>query len=315
MRTSRSTEIKVGVVSIVAIILAVVGIGLAKGWAVTGSAPPLSFIFPRSNGLNVTDPVTVNGVRRGQVTKVDNVSDGVLVVVALDRIDDLRSDARASITMLEITGGKKLEIEPGTAAAAIDPSQRLVGETAKDISQLIAVAGELSEVVIRVVDNLDTLTSSAKDIVTDTVFVGDIKQAAARANNLMAEMQDFVSGSRPELEATLEDARVLMAELRTAVEENAPVVDTLLVNLNELVVNADGTLADLDRTLAGADTLLADVSGLINDVKNTKGLVNKLVYDEALAERIDETMQALEKFVTHVRKYGLNTNVRLGSRP
>lgn len=315
MRTSRSTEIKVGVVSIVAILLAVVGIGLAKGWAVTGSAPPISIVFPRSNGLNASDPVTVNGVRRGQVSSVKNIDEGVLVQAVLDRIDDLNADATASITMLEITGGKKLEIEPGSAAEPLNPSQRLVGETALDISQLIAVAGELSQVVVRVVDNLDTLTSAAKDIVTDTVFVGDIKQAASRANSLLADMEDFVAETRPEVENLLEDARVLVSELRTAVEDNSPKVDTLLTNLNTLATNADNTLGSVERTLAGADSLMSDISGLIDDIKNTEGLANKLVYDEEMAKRIEKTMQALEKFVDHVRKYGLNTNVRLGSRP
>src|ERR1043165_4308116 len=109
MITQRSTEVKVGIVSILAVALLIAGIMLGKGLGV-GASHVLTFRFPSSGGIDIGAPVTVNGVRRGTVTSVENANGAVVLKANVSNIDDLHADASAVISMLEITGGKKIEV-------------------------------------------------------------------------------------------------------------------------------------------------------------------------------------------------------------
>jgi len=87
--------------------------------------------------LEVGDPVTVNGVKRGVVLDFHNVSQGVLVKVGLDHLEDIMLDARPVLQMLEITGGRKVEIFPGRSSAPVRQGDTLKGETGVDIPAML----------------------------------------------------------------------------------------------------------------------------------------------------------------------------------
>ena len=113
MKSNKNLELKVGLLSIAAIILLVVGITLVKGISVSISQNVIRLRFEQSAGIQESAPVTINGVKRGSVTKVENDNGSVLISANLSDISDIKEDAFAKITMLEITGGKKIEIFPG----------------------------------------------------------------------------------------------------------------------------------------------------------------------------------------------------------
>ncbi len=315
MRDQRSVEIRVGIVSFVAIGLAIVGFALGTGWAVPGQTKLISIRFPNSGGLQPADPVTVNGVRRGQIADVRNDGGSVLVRARLDNTDDLSSDASATITMLEITGGKKVEIVPGISAKAFDPSHEISGTTAKDVAELVALAGDLSEDAVRIIRNIDTMTAAAKDLLSDEELLLNVRQSAARANKVLGDLEQVVSDNKDDVTLTLQNVKELTTELKAAVEQNSPAVDTLLRKLDRVVEDAGAMIANVDQTVTHSDELIGDIKGLVHDVKSGKGLASRLLYDEQLGLRMDSTLQQLRRFVDKIYRHGLNTNVRIGTRP
>lgn len=109
MRNNRSREIQVGAVSLLAIILLILGFTYGKNLSISPKANLIKIRFPNSAGVQIAEPVVVNGVKRGLVRDVRNDAGSVLILVELNKMDDIRSDASAKITLLEITGGKKLK--------------------------------------------------------------------------------------------------------------------------------------------------------------------------------------------------------------
>ena len=76
MATKRATEIKVGIVSVLAVILIIIGITLGRGVHVTVSQKTIKMRFPHSGSIKMTEPVLVNGVRRGMVESIKNDNRG-----------------------------------------------------------------------------------------------------------------------------------------------------------------------------------------------------------------------------------------------
>ena len=157
MTSQRATEIRVGLVSIGAIILLVLGIFLARGVNVSKSQQTIYVRVPHSGGIEPGSVVTINGVKRGSVTSVKNDQGSVLVAAVLDNIADLHTDASAQISMLEITGGKKMEIDPGVARANLAPQSVIHGRVAPDIGEVLAIVGDVADDAKNLVRRLDTI--------------------------------------------------------------------------------------------------------------------------------------------------------------
>ncbi|MES2766735.1 MAG: MlaD family protein [Bacteroidota bacterium] len=314
MNPQRSKEIKVGIVTLVGITLLIVGISLGKGM-ISSAKHTITMRFPSSAGLEPTSPVTINGVKRGTVETVEPDKGGVLVTASLDEISDIKRDATAMISMLEIIGGKKVEIMTGTAPMAFDPKQEMPGIAAADISELIATVSQLGGQAKVLLTKLDTTMTGVNQLFADGKMVGQVRNIVDNGEEAVVNLNGFLKENRGELEMAVKDLNVLLKDLRVAVNTNAPNIEKLVNNLNATVTKVDGILTKGEKTLDGADLLVTDVRSMIGDVKNGKGAVSKIIYDEEFAKKLDVTIKELNKLLDDVNKHGMNVNARVGRYP
>lgn len=316
MNKQRSTEIKVGIVSFVGILIFILGISWGRGYNVSVNQKAISLHFPSSSGIEIASPVTINGVKRGLVSSVKNDTNGVIVTATIDDISDLKQDAGARITMLEITGGKKIEIKPGQSSEKFNPATTIiVGSTDMDITELVAVAGSIAADARILVRRLDTIANSATTLLADGTFVDNAKSSVNNLNSLLENTNDLVSRNKSKIQTTIDNLNVIVADVRQAVKTNSPKIESLLTKLDATIDNANKTLASADGAVKNADSTLTQVNGLITDIKTGKGLVSKIMYDRNFANRLDSSMTLLHDLAEKILEHGINVNVRLGTRP
>lgn len=315
MEASRSTEIRVGIVSLAAIILLIVGIMLGKGLNMSVSRQTIQISLPTSGGLEAGSPVVVNGVKRGAVTDVRNADGHVVVTADVNDLSDIHADARARVTILEITGGKKVEITPGTEGA-FDPARHVMaGSVAADIGSLVTDLGDVSVDVRSLVRRLDSLAGAANGLLADGTVIRDIRTMTAEGALLVTDLRQFVADNRGRLETTLRDAGSLVNEVRAVVKNNDPRLTNLLDQLDRTVGDVRSTMGKADGAIVRADSLIASLQTVVNDVRTNEGPVNKLLYDKNLARRLDSTFNQLDAVIRQIKRHGVNVNVGIGHRP
>lgn len=314
MITQRSTEVKVGIVSILAVILLIAGIMVGKGLGV-GSSYVLTMSFPSSSGIDIGAPVTVNGVRRGAVTSVENKDGAVLLKATVSHVDDLYANASAVISMLEITGGKKVEITPGSGGQKLDLNKVIAGRTAADIGELLALVDKLGAGADKVLLRVDTLVGTINAALADGRVVSDVRQSVEKLNLLLTSANSLVADNRAALNQTVADVQAITSQLRRVVDKHSPTVDTLLTKLDAALTDARSTLSSIDRVAGNADQLVSEVDGLVRDIKTNGSLAHKLLYDQQFSTRLDSTVQRLEQFLYKIDEHGVNVNLRIGTRP
>jgi phospholipid/cholesterol/gamma-HCH transport system substrate-binding protein len=315
MTPKRSTEIKVGIVTLFSLVILIIGISLGRGWAVSGLQNRINFRFPSSGGVEVSSPVMVNGVKRGSVISVTNNNGSVLVGATMDDVSDLHTDASARISMLEITGGKKIDVYPGKATTVFNPKGEIKGVLAADATELIAMVGELGGDAKMLIKRLDTITAAATSLLGDGKVVAQMREAVQNTNQLVASLNSFVEQNKPELQATLNNLKALSADLRQAVQVNEPKVRELITKIDATTVSVQKLLAKGEATIANADGLVSDVRSAVNDLKTGSGFVSKLLYDKAFAVKLDSAIIKLDSFIDKAHEHGINVNLRLGTRP
>src|ERR1019366_7174141 len=132
MTNEERTDIKVGLTVIAGIAVLLFGIGWAKGWSTSSKEIKYRAVFANSGGLEKGDPVTISGVTRGIVQNIELRQSDVLVTMAMSEHLDLRSDATASISMLELMSGKKVELHSGMSSQSLASNAIIPGVFAGD---------------------------------------------------------------------------------------------------------------------------------------------------------------------------------------
>lgn len=312
MDVTRSTEIRVGIVSILSIALLIGGIMLGKGISLNPSNKQIKIRSVSSGGAEPGSPVVINGVKRGQVTSVVNEDGTVLISAELDDVSDLHGDASARITILEITGGKKIELTPGSSAEAFNISKEIPATVSADIGGLVATLGDVSGNAVSIVKRLDSLTGTLTDMTRDGQLVADVKTISSEGALFVKDLRSWFAANKDPLGQSIRDLRSIASQLRTSIDKNEPKVSRLVDRLDATLTSIDGTLGRADKALVNADSLIRRIDSVLIEVKSNKGLLNNMIYDEKFADRFDSTLYWIRAILQDARNKGVNVNVGLG---
>lgn len=308
MNLSRGTELKVGLFTLVGLCIVVFGIMWGRQLSLGGTSQLLSIRFPASGGLIVGDPVTVNGVKLGRVEEVTVNGNDVIIKASLESGVVLRSDAVATIMMVELMGGKKIDIHPGVAATPLDLSKPLQGVTAEDIPGVVSQLGNLSGDLTRVLFRMDTLLGSMNSLMSDKQMVESVRHAIITLDATASMIKTFIARNEGDVETTLKNLKTLVIDIKDFFETNKP-------QFEKVLKGADRTLTNVDVTLSHADSALVSINGMIDEVKKGDGAAHKLVYDKDFGARLDSTIVNANRLINFILDHGVNVNLRLGTRP
>ena len=295
-RSLAFAELKIGIIAVVAMVLAamiIVAVGGAAGFF--WQQYELKTKFPDVKGLKSGAVVRVAGVEVGKVSSVALTGAEVEVVLQVKKGNEQRitSDSRASIGSLSLLG------EP-----VIDISPTMTGTPLKDGDYIPAgrAPGQLADVADGARESLEQITGMLKDIRSGRGTVGKLFSD----DELYKEITGFVSAAEG-VAAHLRDGRGSIGRLI-----KDPVVyerlNASLENLQEMTrrINAgEGSLGRLLKDDALAKSLTAtsgnleDVTGRLKRNDNTLGklLTEKELYDRfnSLATRVDTLVGDVQK--------------------
>lgn len=287
---------------------------LGKGVSFSVTKQILKIRMTNSGGVESGSPVVIDGVKRGSVLDVHTDNGSVLVEAQLDEVGDLHPDASALVTMLEITGGKKVEISSGKQPGQFDMTKEMPGTAAADIPQLVTMLGEVSGPAKNLIMRLDSITASINALLADGTVMQDIRTMTGEGAVLIGDMRAIVHNNRGDIEAAIRNTRTLIDDIRAAVAKNEPKLSSLLDSLARTVSNVDGTLAKANGAITKADTLVGRLNSVMAEIQNGKGTIHGLIYDERFYNKLDSTMIALEAFIRTIHTKGVNVNVGIGWR-
>ena len=315
MMTDRKKEVRVGIVALLSLIVLIAGITIGKGLIVGVSQNTLSFTFPSSGGIEIGAPIFINGVKRGSVISTENINGGVAIAGSIDEISDLHPDAQAKISMLEITGGKKIDITPGIASGNLDISKPIAGTISADATELISLVGDLGADASVTVKRLDSVLAQANSLLSDGIVVKQLRNTIKNADELMITLNALMGDNKENMRNLIKDLGALAKDAKSAVNNNEPKLRSILTKLDSLAGSGQRLMAKTDTALAGVTDLTVETKDMMKDIKTNGSFINKLLYDKTTSKSIDTTLQRVNDLLLKIHEHGLNANIRLGTRP
>jgi phospholipid/cholesterol/gamma-HCH transport system substrate-binding protein len=275
MDKDKKTEFKVGLVVLLGISILIFGILWGKEYKLTAEQYELKIIFRNSGGLEVGDPVTVAGVRKGKVSGVQLKDGRILVTMKIDKDVRLFSDTEVLIENAAIMGGMKVSVDPGISGVDLNISQELTGKTAPSITETAHIISEIVNEVRRITQNLNTTIN----IINATIGNPEVK------NSLKEAVINFEKASVGFEKASVEFERTSKG-IGAFAEKNMKELDVSVGNVKS--ATSDFKTASSDFKLASSDFKL-----ISTDLKVMSSELKKLASDPNLKITIDQTKKVV----------------------
>lgn len=302
MENKKFAEFKVGLFVFIAILVVFLTLFWVKGFSVSLTEQSYEVYFQKVSGINEGDQVSVNGVRKGKIDKIELAGDSVRIRFNIDKTIKLRNDYNIYIAATELTGGKVLYVEPGKSSVEVAPEQALHGTPGADFSTLMNSVQDITDNVKTLLgefeksnDNLNTVLVNVNDIVGDANMKSNLKTtlsnlslSSQNLNQLVSESRNGISGLTNKLGKTVDNVDIVIGD-----------------NSKEI----KNTLNEIQTLTTSVDTLVSNLNLVILDINNKNKGIGKFISDDKFFEKMNNTLSEIEKLTKNIRTKGIKLNI------
>lgn len=324
------SELKIGIIAVVAIALAVllvVAVGGATGFS--WQRYTLKTKFDNVNGLKSGAVVRVAGVEVGKVTDVDFA--GAAVQVTLSVRNDMQSrittDSRATIGSLSLLGEPIIDISPSTSGTPLKDGDYIQsGKAGAGMSDMTNTANEAlgqADALLTDIRNgrgtvgklftdeqlyreFNAFITSAADLTNainrgrgtlgklsnDPQMYDQLNKAAAN----LAEMTRRINAGEGSLGQLLHDDK--LAKSLTSATDNLSNVSARM-NRND---NTIGKLLTEKELYDRIDTVVSRLDQIENNLNQGQGTAGQLLHDQKLYDNMNSAANELKELIADIRK-------------
>ncbi|MDP4116479.1 MAG: MlaD family protein [Bacteroidota bacterium] len=301
MKDQRKSEIKVGIMTLAGIIIFLWILGWAKNFSFTSHDKSLNLLFENAAGLEVGDNVTINGVRKGYVEAMTVKQQQVDVKINLDLDADLRQDAKFSISMLDLMGGKKIDINPGKSSKQIDYGKTYIGSFYADIPAVLAMVGSMQGDLTKIISEVNTTLSSMNSYLSDKKMENNIKSSIDNLASLTQKLNLMIDENRSNVNKLSGNAVQLTEDAKSFIKQNKNSIEK--------------SMTDLQSLIKESELMIKKVNGIIDETTNKQNAVGKLLYDDKVINDLKESLQQvkeLTKILTdQLKEKGLKVDAKV----
>jgi phospholipid/cholesterol/gamma-HCH transport system substrate-binding protein len=301
MKNERKTEIRVGLTVLVGILVFIWILGWAKNFSIKSNEHVVKVRFTNVSGLEIGDQVTVNGLRKGYVKEMIVEPNNVLVELAIENDVQLKEDASFAISMLDLMGGKKVEVFPGSSQTAYDNSKVSEGAFYADIPSVMSLFGSVQDDLVTVLKDVKVSLQSMNKYLTDEKLSSDVKTSMTNLSLLTEKLNAMLSENRKDIRSLTQNAVELTETSNKLLSSNKENIDQLFV--------------DLKKVVQKSDTLLSDLNNLTKETMNQQNNVGKLLYDENVINDLKQTLKQVNELtsilIDQLKNDGVNVDANI----
>lgn len=281
MKDQRKTELKVGIAVVVGIILFIWILSWAKSFSLSASDRILNVSFANVSGLEIGDEVTINGVKKGFVDNLKIQGDLVIVKLSMEGDAKIQEDAIFRIAMLDLMGGKKVEIYPGVSSQPIDYSKLQTGTFTADIATVMSMVGGAQEDINSSIKDMKITLNALNNYLTDKQLNQNIKSSVDNLSEASRKLNLMMDENRENLKKLIGNSVELSEEATTFLTKNK---DELGSSFKEMKILLEKT-----------NLLVSRANEFADEIKSKKNNVGKLLYDDELYNSLTKSITQLNE--------------------
>jgi len=284
-------EVKTGILAIIAILILIFGYSFLKGKNLLDSSRKFHAVYADVEGLSPSSAVTVNGLKVGQVNKIDFLDGSGILLVTFTVDSDFKfsKNSLAQIYGGGIIGGKSLAIVPDYESKIMAKS----GDT---------LPSDIEEGIMELVN--ERLTPLQVKIERTIVSADSLLTAFNEVLN--TETRNNITTTFDDLAETVRSFKNTAQSLNGIVAGNQGKLDRTFTNLDEMSGNFNkfsDTLAqvDLNGMTQKLEKVIADFEQLSTNLNEGKGTAGKFLNDDKVYNNLDRATKQMEELLQDLK--------------
>jgi phospholipid/cholesterol/gamma-HCH transport system substrate-binding protein len=280
MKDQRKSEIRVGILILLAIVIILWVFGWAKNITINSQRKIITVEFNSVAGLEISDPVAINGVRKGYVDDIRIEKNKVHVVVNIESEIILKEDAKFQIMMLDLMGGKKVEIDPGSSENVLNYEILHKGKFVGDIASAMAVFGSVETDLVDVIKEVKITLANLNKTLTDQDFNKDLRLSLYNLTQLTENLNRLIVANKEGISQLLNSGIELSRSVNDFFETNKDSISS--------------TITSLKQTLDHSREMIIKVNDLIEKTNAGQNNLGKLMNDPEIVTDLKSTLNQLK---------------------
>lgn len=279
-------EVKVGLMTIVAVFILYFGLNFLKGIDLFTPINDYYGVYENIDGLVRSSPVYIKGFKVGQVEKVYyDFTKSTPFVVKFSVSTDIKLPIGTVVELFDegLMGGKALQILYPTSAVA-----KAVCQSGDTLPTTVSTGlmGQLSADLMPKIDNIATQADSLLRSIRLLVDGGSVQHSLSA------------------IEQTTADLAVSSAALKKMMQKDMPL---LIGNVNALtgdfrVISGNLKKIDFAATFDNLDLTIKDLNHISSQINNSEGSLGLLVNDKSLYQNLNNTVNSADMLLIDLKK-------------
>lgn len=287
-------EFKVGLFAIIAIAALYIGFHYLKGIDFFSDTNKYYVIYTNVGGLEVSNPVKINGVNVGRVSAKQLIQgdekNEVVVELDLEGAIILGDGAIATLES-DFLGNISIALDDGDLVNPISFGDTISGQLAKGIEDL------LKESAIPVANNLEATIKKVNIILDNLSGNGDkINEMVDNMKYASYDMRRIIRESRTHLNTLTKSYNELAITLNQTIKDTKP----LISKYGELADSLKSV--DVQTTLNKFNATLDSLNITISKLNNGTGTMGKLLNNDSLYVNLNRSLEDLDKMLIHMNE-------------
>jgi len=291
-----SRESKIGLVAIVAIVLAIWGINYLKGINILQPTEKYYAVYGNVKGLIESAVVYLNGYKVGNVSAIEfdqQNMDRIIVEISLEKKIMLPEHTRIVIRSGSlISGAKDIDLELGAGPGYQQPGDTLEAAVQVELTDYI---DPIRKQVEGLITSVDTLMVSLSDLI-DKETRKNIQGTMANLNSVSQSLSHSLKSSGS-LSASFTNLEEITGNLRKSNEA----VSALLHNL--AAVSDTLKQADLKALVENADKTFAQTAALFEKINAGQGTAGQLIVNDSLYRNLNSAIASLDSLMIDLKAH------------
>jgi phospholipid/cholesterol/gamma-HCH transport system substrate-binding protein len=285
-----SNETKVGVLTIVALTLLIVGFNFLKGKNLFTNEKHLFAVFGELGSLKKSNEVKINGLPVGSVydyTEIDKELSGIIVTITLKRDVNIPKNSIATIES-ELLGSTYINISKGDQKEYLKDRDTLVTNRASSL--LGDVKAQLNPILGKVTDAIDSLKMvlSGVNNIFEKDTKGNIQEIIANLKDATSSLKTLVNTESGALAGTLKNVNSITDNLK---KNN----DSITATISSIKKTADKfSSLEVQPTIDSLQTSIIELRKLLSKLSSNEGTLGKLMNDKKLYDKLTEVLLSVE---------------------
>lgn len=296
-----SKELKAGLIALLAIVGFVILFQFMKGKRLFTTDNIFYAKFDNVEGLEASNPVSINGLKVGQVDEIVPVTekDGKIHFVVKVTVDDeFIFSKKSTLEIFEpgLMSGKQMRVNLAYGNPMAKDGDTLAGAfTLSMMNNISSQVGPVKDQLQIVLKRVDSLTNNANQILNDQnkaeirALLLNLNRTVASFEGTSQQTNALLANNDPRIQKVLDNANLATISAKTAIDKYGRVAEQVDVQkLNNTI----------DKLSLTADKL----NGVISGIQNGEGSLGKLTKDEELYRNLNESSQNLNKLILDLKE-------------